>query len=484
MAPTTTTFVFLDFASDDDDDEGPTSSPIARSAASVAVALANDAEGSLMDARSIAVPAAAAAEAAPKNAALLLPMPPPLPMPPARAPPAPPPPSPDTPSARADSSHDDELALWKREPPPSAEEEAKDPPAEPSGVLEELPPEPPPPPPLLLAVLPGSPPPPPPPFPMSSRMSLRASRRPRQAYSKSLERSALSEAEEAEEVLPSSPPSSPSPSPRRRRLEIAKSWSASARAVSSPACLPRARAVSSVNEGQGAESVAAAAAALAEVLPLQEDDTPALALPPLFACSRASTAVDRSSAACAGRIGSGDALSLNARLKPVSMLCSSRKSGGAAPSEGAGAGAGGEDEEEEEEPPNLGSHARTSSAYAPEIVSLSPLLSAGASSEAHRAALRAVNLDCQSPLVMVVVEEEGDEGDEEEVLDPLAAAAPPPAVELFRLASSAAAAEATRETFPALADLPGTALAVKVQSGLSASRTSLAAAAAAAEEGG
>jgi len=82
---------------------------------------------------------------------------------------------------------------------------------------------------------------------------------------------------------------------------------------------------------------------------------------------------------------------------------------------------------------------------------------------------RAINLDCQSPLV--IVEGEDEERDEGAAFDTLAA----PAVELFRLASSTAAAEATRETFPALVDFPGTALARKVQSGLRASRTSLAA---------
>ena len=107
---------------------------------------------------------------------------------------------------------------------------------------------------------------------------------------------------------------------------------------------------------------------------------------------------------------------------------------------------------------------------------MSPLLSAGASSEAHRAVSRAVNLDCQSPLVIVEEEEEAEE--DEAALDALADSAD----ELLRLASSAAAAEATRETFSALVDLPGTALARKVQSGLRASRISRAAAAA--EEGG
>lgn len=72
---------------------------------------------------------------------------------------------------------------------------------------------------------------------------------------------------------------------------------------------------------------------------------------------------------------------------------------------------------------------------------------------------------------MVIVEGEDEERDEGAAFDTLAA----PAVELFRLASSTAAAEATRETFPALVDFPGTALARKVQSGLRASRTSLAA---------
>ena len=112
------------------------------------------------------------------------------------------------------------------------------------------------------------------------------------------------------------------------------------------------------------------------------------------------------------------------------------------------------------------------------------MLSAGASSEAHRAALRAVNLDCQSPLVIVVEEGDTEEGEgEDELVDPSSlAAAPPAAFELFRLDSSAAAAEATRETFSALVDLPGTTLAINMQSGLSASRTSLAAAAEEEEE--
>ena len=106
------------------------------------------------------------------------------------------------------------------------------------------------------------------------------------------------------------------------------------------------------------------------------------------------------------------------------------------------------------------------------------MLIAGASSEAHRAASRTVNLDCQSVFVIVDEEEEDEDEEDNDEFDAFA----PPAVEFFKLASSAPAAEATRETFAALVDFPGTAPARNVQSGLSASRTSLAAAVAVAEE--
>ena len=62
------------------------------------------------------------------------------------------------------------------------------------------------------------------------------------------------------------------------------------------------------------------------------------------------------------------------------------------------------------------------------------------------------------------VEDDKDKDEEDDEIE---------ALEVFKLESNAAAAEAIRETFPALVDLPGTALVKKVQSGLRASRTSL-----------
>jgi hypothetical protein len=81
--------------------------------------------------------------------------------------------------------------------------------------------------------------------------------------------------------------------------------------------------------------------------------------------------------------------------------------------------------------------------------------------------LRAVNLACQSALVIVVEEEETEEDEDGSVEEEEFAFEP------FKLASRTAAAEATRDTFASLVDSPGTALVIKVQSGLRASRTSL-----------